>query len=544
MKNIYHEVTEGYGRVSLQREGELTYDMRCPSDPGTWELVKKHLPRPITAEMRKRSSEALDAYLFGMPKKKGKREAYCTACGRTFEVGENYKHKTDAICPKCKKEAAYFESWRGRGKCVVANYHAFWAQSKLDNTVFQVGVICERDFTNSISAEPEYILADITMFREKRAPAKFHAAFSYAHGYRVSRSTRPCASAFSNGTGGYYYGLRMPHFDCNKTLKEAARGTQLERCGIGTEHFKCLEESWKLYELVAMAMRYPSVEYLCKMGQKNLISEVIHWGQKETYINLNGKTAKDVLGLTPQVLNEVKKRKTVLDRDIMRARSVYVQRNELYDLDDLLAMAYGGQDFDAIITIGKNIGLSNKRIVGYIERQGTKSRGSVARDWRDYLQQCETLGMDLADEAVSMPKNLDEAHREMHKRVEYKKNTACNELIAARAARLKQFRFESDGILLRPFESATEIIDEGTALAHCVGGYVKRYAGGDTILCALRRTDAPDTPWHTVEFTVKTETLVQCRGYDNKTKPDEKPLLDAFWAAFEEHRTKKVRKSA
>ena len=58
-------------------------------------------------------------------------------------------------------------------------------------------------------------------------------------------------------------------------------------------------------------------------------------------------------------------------------------------------------------------------------------------------------------------------------------------------AHSKNLSTRSD-IAIDKFEDAfeNEIIDEGTALHHCVGGYVKRYADGWTILCALRRIDA------------------------------------------------------
>lgn len=546
MKAVYREAVEGYGRVSLQREGELTYDMRCPNDPGTWELVKKHLPHPITTEMRKRASEVLDAYLFVMPIKNGSREAYCTACGKTCDAGEVHAasrmHGSRSICPECKQEVTIFKSWCGRKKCVVAAYHAFWAKSTIDGTVFQIGLICERDFSLSITAEPEYILADITMFREKRAPAKFHAAFTYRWGYYVSRSRRPSATRLLTGDWAYR-GLRMNHFDCNLTLTEAARGTQLERCGIGTGYFECLDESWKLYDLVALAMRYPSVEYLCKMGQKQLVSDVIKWGQEETFVNLNGKTAKDVLGLPPQVLKEVKARKFVLYRDIMKARAAFDQRNEPYCLDDLCELARS-KDVNSIVEIDERVKIKIKRMMNYISKQRNKTPITItAQEWRDYLKQCVELGMDITDESITMPSDLHAAHQELTRRVEYKRNAEFDDQIRKRAEKLKEYQFSAEGVQMRPFFTGNEIIDEGNALHHCVGGYVKRYADGWTILCALRRIDAPDTPWHTVEFTTEGR-LVQCRGLRNMTREEDQPLLDAFWAAFEEHRTKKVRKSA
>lgn len=538
MKEIYH-AEEGYGGVSLQREGEINYGMRCFNDPGTWELVKKHLPNPVTDQMRLSARHALDSYIFVYTKARGKREAYCTACGATYEIG-NYKHKSVIECPECKRDAVHYESWRGRGKCIAANYYAFWEKSEIDNTIFQVGIICERDYRRDIRQEPEYILCDISMFREKKAPAKFHAVYSYCHGYCVSRARRACGTMFSNGAG-YYYQERMPHFECNLTLKEVANGTQLGRCGIGNTYFKCLEKSWNLYNLVALAIRYPTVEYLIKMGQKDLVSEIVEYGVKECYVKLTGKTAQEVTGLSSRMLAEVKKRKITLNRGMLLMRAAFDQSGEEYTIDDL-TLTNDEVDVKSLMEIDARVGLTLKRKIRYLKKQGMRIAHG-ANEWRDYLRQCVELGMDITDEAISMPKDLREAHNQMTARIKYKENETYNSMILKMANKLRDYRFESSGVMMHPFSSSKEIIDEGTTLHHCVGGYVKRYADGGTILCAVRRVDAPETPWHTVEFTTDGR-LVQCRGLRNQTSNEDKPLLDAFWEAFNEYRTKKVRKTA
>ena len=405
-----------------------------------------------------------------------------------------------------------------------------------------MGVICERDFSAKIDAASEYILSDITMFREKRAPAKFHAIFRFHYGYYVSKCGRAHETRLGNGAG-YYYDLRMDHFECNISLKEAARGTQLGRCGIGETHYKCLEKSWAMYELVALCMRYPSVEYLYKTGQLNLISQAVEFGPRDMYMNLSGKTAKDVLGLTPTVLNEIKKRKIELSREILMARAAFDQRGERYCLDDLIGLSRDA-DVKLLMEIDTAIKTPIKRMVAYLQKQKRRDLiASVTHEWRDYLKQCVELGMDISEESISMPRDLHAAHQELTRRIGYKRNAEYDDQIRKRVVKLNEFIFEAVGVLMRPFTNGNEIIDEGNALHHCVGGYVRRYAEGGTILCALRRAEAPEIPWYTVEFSIH-GSLVQCRGMRNMTNADDKSILDQFWSAFEEYRTKKARKTA
>jgi len=55
---------------------------------------------------------------------------------------------------------------------------------------------------------------------------------------------------------------------------------------------------------------------------------------------------------------------------------------------------------------------------------------------------------------------------------------------------------------------------EGKALHHCVGGYAARHMEGVTTILFLRRTNAPATPYITLEM--DGNQLRQIHGYDNE----------------------------
>jgi hypothetical protein len=69
-------------------------------------------------------------------------------------------------------------------------------------------------------------------------------------------------------------------------------------------------------------------------------------------------------------------------------------------------------------------------------------------------------------------------------------------------------------------KSTTDVIDEGTRLAHCVAGYIPSMASGDTNIFFCRKNNALDTPYVTVEVTSEKQ-LGQVKGRFNSTPSDD-----------------------
>ena len=90
------------------------------------------------------------------------------------------------------------------------------------------------------------------------------------------------------------------------------------------------------------------------------------------------------------------------------------------------------------------------------------------------------------------------------------------------------FTIKGKGLILVVPSSGDEIRAEGTALHHCVGGYVERVAKGETNIFFVRKTDEPDKPYFTLEW--NHNHVVQCRGAYNCGMP---PEVKAFVNVFE-----------
>ena len=164
-----------------------------------------------------------------------------------------------------------------------------------------------------------------------------------------------------------------------------------------------------------------------------------------------------------------------------------------------------------------------------------------------------------ADMALLLPKDMARMHQRMNDRENaIRAEKRARELegkqtaLEKRLAKLRKgYTFAACGLVLRPFESMAEVVTEGQRLHICIGSYAERYADGGTIICCLRRADAPDVSWRAVEFSAATGKKVQDRGAYNdgmghEIPPEDKKLLSRFWAAWDKaHKNdEKVRVSA
>ena len=152
--------------------------------------------------------------------------------------------------------------------------------------------------------------------------------------------------------------------------------------------------------------------------------------------------------------------------------------------------------------------------------------------YRDYLRDCAMLGWNLDDQAILFPKNLDAAHQRSIAQVKYEADKVTNERFKTTRAKGLWQEWERGDMLIRWPASGNEIIDEGKALKHCVGGYVERAAQGITTILFIRKKSDPGKPFYTLEW--NGDRVVQCRSYKNRDyKKDQK--VAEFVDAWVEH---------
>ena len=307
--------------------------------------------------------------------------------------------------------------------------------------------------------------------------------------------------------------------------------------------------------------QHPNLEYLMRGGFEE-IGKAVTKGGCGIYINWKSNDLKKMLRLSKPELK-------LLQGCEPEQYRCYIELRRRLNLDPDKVFEYyqhfGTADcLRYIYNIKERSGLDDKSIMDYVLKTVKKSKGlrdvQALGDYSDYIAECVRLKYDLKDRTVLFPRDLYKAHQRNISALKVQSNL---ELERKRDEADKQRNYltytdEKRGFTVLIPTSLTEIVTEGRSLNHCVGGYAERHANGMLHILFLRKTDAPNVPFYTME--VDTEgRLIQCRGYANNVvnrggvpKPQEikdfeqeyqQYLIKAF-KEFKKKKRKKERKSA
>lgn len=157
----------------------------------------------------------------------------------------------------------------------------------------------------------------------------------------------------------------------------------------------------------------------------------------------------------------------------------------------------------------------------------------VAGTYTDYLSMRVALGYDLKNTVYQYPRNLNAAHEKMvleSNKQEFDKRmlevAGRFPMIRKDYRRLRnRYFYEDEQFLIRPAQSAEEIVMEGRILHHCVGGdnYLRKHDNGESYILMLRQKQDAEMPYITVEIRADSNSIIQWYGAYNK-KPDEKNM--------------------
>lgn len=304
------------------------------------------------------------------------------------------------------------------------------------------------------------------------------------------------------------------------------------------------EELLDRIDAVHFVTRYPCMEYLEKLGLGKLVAAEYN-GKRGELLNLRGKTAARVLRVDGDTWGWIKGHRDETTPNFLRIRAALCRRGVRIGNDLVAQLARRWNATHTRQMLEKAPAGQERKILRYLLK-----RNILPYDYRDYLEQMEQLRMAKTPD-VLYPADFAQMHLELGQRIRSVADKKKDRQIKKRLDKLGMYWFSALGLTLRPFLSSAEVIREGSLMHHCVGGYVDRYAEGKTVLLCLRRDESLTEPWHTVEFSTLGR-MIQCRGFKNKTRPEDQPLIDEFWRLFEsyrndytnQHADRRTRKSA
>lgn len=376
----------------------------------------------------------------------------------------------------------------------------------------------------------------------------FHCYNEYWNGYKqrfdMTEEKRVCLNLgdFYTFTYDSYYRSWVRNGCGRQTYSDVLYPGSEEE--IEKSNFKYFEQGrYGILEELKAYSRNPALEMFDKMGLKNLKEELVARGGVSKLINRRGK------GLKSQLRLKDKQRINFLVKSNGGLRMLQIFQMEekkgvrlTDDQRDWLVAGLSSWVDKEVKFILKYMSFEKmfNRVKRYSKEEKNSTPNSVVQRYADYLDMRVELGYDMTNEVYLFPKNLREKHDEMVA----EKNARSDQLFADKKEKefpkirerykklLKVYGFHQDGLLIRPAESPTEIVMEGRTLHHCVGrmGYMDKHNKGQTFILFLRKEEAPDIPYYTIE--IKGKEILQWYGAHDK-KPDKEvvgPWLNNFIA--------------
>lgn len=267
-----------------------------------------------------------------------------------------------------------------------------------------------------------------------------------------------------------------------------------------------------LFSYLHLYCKHPNVEYLLKSGYAHLIMARCSgwWGQNlhleySQYINWKSNNLLKMLGLTRSEFKLLHGNEELYDSYIMW-REVFPT---IKPVDLLMIAADFGCERVTMQRFCAATGLMPQRITRYLKEHKVQKY-----EYSDYIDQCHALHYDLRDTAISMPHDFQGIHTRLTAIVKYNATKEMQEELTQRMEERKPLEFSAGNLFIRQPESMQEIIDEGKALYHCVGGYAERHANGKLHIMFIRTAEKPDVPYYTMEISTEGK-IVQVRGLRN-----------------------------
>lgn len=506
---------------------------------------------PLDVKRCEREANSLFKTWLFVKDTRGMREITCSRCGHSEQLlaplrtmDEKWAqllysgHDEPATCPWCGAAGRIKERRYIRDGVRLLEYRPVLFLQEKDGVLYAQGFWTRKQYNGKMTAAelgqaPLFMETEACRFRIGRADGYERSGYDGKY-YRETVEgnygrNHWLHEPFSKGDG-----LYMGYEPYTVFGFEALQRSELKYCQYAMYRgVKNLTEGSLHYDLIkylTVCTQYPQqVERMMKAGWRELVRDLIverkknaailKWSEPDLRkaIALSGdefKAWRDS-GTSPYRIGDYKK---------LKRAGVPASFAEIEELHRVF-----GWEHESGIKYCARFGLRPGRLARYIDERAGKGKDkewaiptAAIAIWRDYVDTSEKLGYDLRNETVLLPKQLGDKHDEVVAEMNRKLRRLAREQERleklAAAERLEKWRkkyaAEIDGFLFRPAESSQEVIDEGKALQHCVGGYAERHMAGKLTICFVRRIENPEASLYTVEM--HGAELIQIHGFKNE----------------------------
>lgn len=550
--NHFMPELEKWVAVAIDREVLAERDARGELRDEDVDLCPEELPAGI-ADYIRREVLPLDRVLLY---KKGNVRGLCYACGEKVRANafQRFRQSETIKCPNCGSVVTAYLETSDRFKVDYVENIASLQLGTDGKTVFFRQWHLLRDST----AKWENIegqLKEIARYAVRGDKvAKWQIEYKHTSFMNSWREDSSCWGRVENVSQTYdgSYQFYLPA-DWRETVSE----TSLKYIEL-QEYYDAPRDHYANRNIIRFAMdwaRYPAVEKLWKAGYWEIVHRKIFGMGREylTTVRWRADTVEAAMQMSLRWLRE----RPAGEWDIFALK----RTQEV--LDELAAGHIKEADVPLMLkcdisldTLKPALGHATlRKILKYMDKAITRERARIAEEkkkakeqnryyyapsanvevsttYRDYLNDCIKLKLDLDDQSVLFPRDLKAAHERTIEQVQYEANKEKWEAFVKTSKKFNKMRMEEDGLLIRPAATARELIAEGEYLHHCVGGYVDRMAKGVLAIMLIRRVEDPQTPYYTLEW--RDKKVIQCKTMCNEDytqNPQIKAFVDA-WAQW------------
>ena len=476
--------------------------------------------------------------------KKGNIRGTCYHCRQQVRATTKRFTQNDSVeCPNCGQQVYTLLETSDRFRVDYVQNIASIQKGTDGKTVFIRLWHLKRDFTAAWTDIPEYLEEVARWAIRGRKAAKWQREGKENYYYSTTRYKLSSWTKVSNvsdvydGTAEFFFPI-----DWEGTVQ----GTSLEYCDL--EGYIADRRNRKLTALEIRFLldwaRYPAVEKLWKAGYTRLVCEKVAGLTKElrSTILWSRETIAEAIRFPKRLLKMYAPEQWLMHK-LQKVWDAWrmVQTGDIKEREiaELVSCSVELGYFAAALkhtTVHKVCRYLTDRLSEEKSKKHPDTRWmtyNTPTTYRDYLKDCIILGWDLDDPAILLPRNLEAAHNRSLTQVRYKVSAEKEETFRRNRDRRLWMEWQRGDLQIRLPVNGGEIIAEGKALAHCVGGYVDRAAQGETTILFVRRVAAPDQPFYTLEWTK--DRVVQCKSYKNKDYRVDPDVLDFVDAWVKEH---------
>ena len=478
--------------------GEIYADKQQKAQHRKYEKMKEHFAMfpAYPADLPEYCERHIfkTTYIFADKLIKDRRKCLCGHCGKSFELGREKAIGTMTVCPKCGKAGRMRGSWIGFGVTETAK---ICIAHKADNQLLLRWANVSRTFCAG-GSKHKYRFDDYYYSLYLNTP-KNRTIYAYAF-----MAVMGCGwDWFRKQNGDVNYKPAHIYADnLGEVFGETYYHVNLEKGlrGSGELSFAGLLDNLK---------NIPAAEYLFKLGLTRLASEM-------SKHDSNSGTGAQALGINMQYLPLYRRfNVTRYEHNIISAAKTWVSEESFAKFR---ALRFDGQSDDIIELLGE---MSFERFANYFTKQKAVTKHKNSRmliTWyKDYIDMSRSLKVDLSHKSVRFPGNIKTAHDLIVQRFNKVKHEIEDanfiHATAALYAGLSEYA-KGDYCIVFP-RTRSEFFAEGQSLGHCVGGesYYKNHIEGKRMIFFVRRADAPEKPFYTMEIDMRGLRILQIHGY-------------------------------